>query len=327
MKTGNLCLVSSPGKVQLIYPLNMQTTKNILLVRPANFGFNSQTESSNAFQNKSSDEPGLLQQKAFAEFDNFVKTLKDKGVTVFVFEDTILPQKPDAVFPNNWVSFHADGTVLLYPMHAPNRQFERRKDILDAMQKSFYIKTVLDLSHHEKENRFLEGTGSIIFDHNHKMAYACISPRSDRQLFLQVCNSLQYQAIPFYSHDENGMEIYHSNVMMCIGEKFAAICLDSITDKKERALVSDSLTKTGHQIIDISFEQMKNFAGNMLEIKTANNKNILALSQSAFNSLHPEQLNTIRQYCEPVPLSIKTIETIGGGSARCMIAEIFLPAL
>ena len=302
----------------------MQATNNILLLRPSNFIFNRETETSNAFQVKINDNGDIIKQKALREFESFANTLTSKGVNVFVFDDTVFPQKPDAIFPNNWVTFHTDGTVILYPMFAPNRQLERRLDIIEALRLNFKISNVVDLSKYEKENRFLEGTGSIIFDHDNKIAYACLSPRTDKRLFTDVCTSLQYKPIYFYAYDKAGKEIYHTNVMMCIGEKFAAICLESITDKKEKEIVSNSLGGTGHQIIDISFEQMKNFAGNMLEIRINENKSILALSQRAFDILSNQQKSEIEKYCELVPLPIKTIETIGGGSARCMIAEIFL---
>src|SRR3972149_322754 len=234
----------------------MQTTKNILLIRPSNFVFNTETAASNAFQIKMNDSTEDVKQKVFNEFEAFATTLKAKGINVFVFDDTPVPQKPDAIFPNNWVTFHNDGTVILYPMCASNRQFERRPDIIDKLKQDFKITKVVDLSHYEKEKRFLEGTGSIIFDHNNKVAYACLSPRTDKELFIKVCNLLQYNPIVFHAYDKGGKEIYHTNVMMCIGEKFAVVCLDSITDEEEKKLVSKSLSKTGHQIIDITFEQM-----------------------------------------------------------------------
>lgn len=302
----------------------MQTTNNILLIRPSNFVFNSETAASNAFQLKVNDSEEVVKQKAFAEFEAFASTLKSKGVNVFVFDDTQLPAKPDAIFPNNWVTFHSDGTVILYPMFAHNRRHERRQDIIESLKKHFKVTNVVDLSKYEKENRFLEGTGSIVFDHDNKIAYACLSPRTDKELFIRVCDYLHYKPICFHSHDKDGKEIYHTNVMMCIGEKFAVICLDTITDKQERENVSHSLIDTGHQIVDITFEQMNNFAGNMLAIQTNDNKTILALSQSSFDSLTTNQRQEIEIFCELVPLSIKTIETIGGGSARCMIAEVFL---
>ena len=305
----------------------MQTSKNILLIRPSSFAFNNETAASNAFQVELDESVEEIKQKKLQEFDAFVNTLKSKGVNVIVFDDTIHPEKPDAIFPNNWVSFHADGTVILYPMFAPNRRHERRLDIIDSLRKDFEVTKILDLSKYEKESRYLEGTGSIIFDHLNKIAYACLSPRTDKDLFVEVCDYLNYKPIYFYAHDKSGKEIYHTNVMMCIGEEYSVICLGSITNQGERAFVIKSLTETGHQVIDITFEQMKHFAGNMLAIQTNTNSNILALSQSSFNCLTTIQKNEIEKYSELVPLSIKTIETIGGGSARCMIAEVFLPPI
>ena len=263
-----------------------QSTSNILLVRPSGFSFNTETAVSNSFQN---DMPGsnhaLVNKRAMAEFDNFAATLQAKGVNIFVFEDTALPQKPDAVFPNNWVTFHAGGTVIVYPMQAVNRREEKRKDIIDAIQKEFVVSNLIDLSGYEKEDKFLEGTGSIIFDHINKLAYACLSPRTDKGLFVGVCKLLNYTPICFHAYDKNGKEIYHTNVMMCIAEKFSVICLDSITDAGEKKMIVQSLTKTNHEIIDINLEQMNHFAGNMLALKTRHNVDILVLSQSAFNIL------------------------------------------
>ncbi len=302
----------------------MQTTTHILLIRPFHFSFNSETANSNAFQQVPSDLDEIVEKRVKSEFENVVATLREKGIHVTVIDDTAVPKKPDAVFPNNWVSFHADGTVILYPMCAPNRRHERRQDIIDWVEDNFTIKQILDLSNYEKENKFLEGTGSIVFDHENKIAYACLSPRTDKDLFIQVCKYLKYEPIYFVSHDEKGKQIYHTNVMMCIGKKFASICLQSISDKAERELVVSKLTSTGHEIIDITFEQMNNFAGNMLELRNDTSKGALALSQSAYNALTEEQKKRIEKYCDFVPLAITTIETIGGGSARCMIAEVFL---
>jgi hypothetical protein len=301
----------------------VQTTDNIFLVRPSNFMFNTETAASNAFQNKINESQEMINQKVWDEFDAFAEKLRSHGVHVTVFDDTSSPLKPDAIFPNNWISLHPDGTVILYPMHAPNRRHERRQDIIDSLKNNFKINKIIDLSKYEAENRFLEGTGSIVFDHDNKLAYACLSPRTDKDILAEVCEILNYKAVPFYSHNQAVKEIYHTNVMMCIAEKFAVICMDSISDPIEREFISKSLTKTNHEIIDISFEQMNHFAGNMLAIKTKDNQSILALSQSSFDSLTLEQKNAIEKYSELVPLSIKTIETIGGGSARCVIAEVF----
>ena len=305
----------------------MQATNNILLIRPSNFGFNNETAISNSFQKKVNGNESKLKKLVLAEFDAFVSVLKTKGINVFVFEDTNFPEKPDAVFPNNWISFHAEGTVIIYPMHAHNRRKERRQDIIEAIKKNFNITKLIDFSGYEKQNKYLEGTGSIVFDHKNKIAYASLSPRTDKGLFLKLCDQLSYKGICFYSFDKSGKEIYHSNVMMCIGENFAAICLAAINDEKEKEMVFNNLTASGHRVIDISFHQMENFAGNMLELKGGTKKNILALSQSAFNCLATSQKQQLAQSVELVPLAIPTIETIGGGSARCMIAEIFLPVL
>ena len=303
----------------------MQTTNNILLIRPSNFCFNAETVSTNAFQKKTKiADNDFIKKNAIEEFDLFAKTLISKGVNVFIFNDTPSPVKPDAIFPNNWITFHADGTVILYPMFAPNRRLEKRQDIIDSIGQNFKIKNVVDFSNYEKENKFLEGTGSIIFDHENKIAYACFSSRTDKDVFIKVCEYLHYRPVYFSACDQNGIEIYHTNVMLCIGEKFAVICSGSILNSVEKEMVMTSLSRTGHQLIDITFEQMSNFAGNMLEIRTKENKNILVLSQSSFISLTEIQKIELIKYVELIPLSIKTIETIGGGSARCMIAEVFL---
>lgn len=302
----------------------MKATNNILLIRPANFNFNSETATSNVFQQLSNESELETRQAAINEFDTFAKKIAAKGVNVTVVEDSLFPPKPDAIFPNNWVSFHADGKVILYPLCAANRRPERRMDILETLKEKFVVKEVIDLSYYEKENRFLESTGSIIFDRENKIAYACLSPRTDKNIFIEVCNLLQYKPIYFSAIDKNGQAIYHTNVMMCVGSRFCVICLESITEKQERETICNSLINTGHQIIDISFKQTSNFAGNMLELSTGHQQNILVLSQTAYENLHHEQKTSLENMVELVPLPIKTIETIGGGSARCMIAEIFL---
>ena len=302
----------------------MKATNNILLIRPANFNFNFETATSNVFQQLSNESELETRQAAINEFDAFTKKIASKGVNVTVIEDSLLPPKPDAIFPNNWASFHADGKVILYPLCAPNRRPERRMDIIETLKEKFLVKEVIDLSYYEKENRFLESTGSIIFDRENKIAYACLSPRTDKNIFIEVCNLLQYKPIYFSAIDKNGQAIYHTNVMMCVGSRFCVICLESITEKQERETICNSLINTGHQIIDISFEQTSNFAGNMLELSTGHQQNILVLSQTAYESLQNQQKAILESLVELVPISIKTIETIGGGSARCMIAEIFL---
>lgn len=301
----------------------MQTTNNILLVRPTNFGFNEETRASNAFQNETNEDAETIRQKASLEFEAFATTLKAHGVNVLVFDDTVEPIKTDAVFPNNWISFHADGTVVLYPMLSPNRRNERRSDIIESLKDKFEITNIIDLSVYESENRFLEGTGSIVFDHVNKIAYAALSPRTKAEMLDRLCKELRYQPLMFSARDQNGVEIYHTNVMMCVGERFAVVCLDSIADPSDRVAVSNALTSTGHEIVDITFNQMNSFAGNMLALGGS----LLIMSHRALHSLTAEQKNTLEKYCELVPLTIPTIETVGGGSARCMIAEVFLPPL
>ncbi|MBI1768907.1 MAG: amidinotransferase [Bacteroidetes bacterium] len=305
----------------------MQSTNRVFLVRPASFNYNTETALSNSFQNKIELPPSKVSKKAIEEFDGVAAKLTSKGVDVNVFDDTALPIKPDAIFPNNWISLHTNGTMVLYPMCTPNRRLERRQDIIESLRKKFKVTSTIDLTGYEKENRFLEGTGSVVFDHENKIAYACLSPRTDKKLFIELCQRLSYKPIYFSSLDQKGKEIYHTNVMMCIGDKFAVICLDSISDLTERKSVIESFAKTSHELIDISYEQMNRFAGNMLMLKTNSNSSILAMSESAYESLNNDQRKRIEKYGELVPLSIPTIETIGGGSARCMIAEIFLPPL
>lgn len=306
--------------------INMQhVAHNILLIRPAKFIFNPETASSNFFQNSLAGmSEDAIHNKAADEFEAVIQVLESKEIRTHVFDDTPLPSKPDAVFPNNWISFHPNGTVILYPMFAPNRRQERRSDIIDSLSKKFKIEEIIDLSVHEKDNKFLEGTGSIVFDHINKVAYACLSPRTDKILFLEICDLLNYTPVYFHAYDRNGNNIYHTNVMMCIAEKFAVVCLESITDEAEQESVVSAFTKSSRQIIEISFEQMNRFAGNMLEVKSANGKRFIILSKSAYDVLLPEQKGKIEEYAEFIPLTINTIETIGGGSARCMLAEVFL---
>jgi hypothetical protein len=305
----------------------MQSASTVFLVRPVRFAFNAETAVSNHFQQAIAGlTPAQVQQNAFAEFDNVAATLRAKGMQVLVFEDTPEPAKPDAVFPNNWGTFHPDGRVLLYPMCAPNRRPERRPDILALLAQEFTLSEVIDLSSYEQQERFLEGTGSIIFDHEHRVAYACLSVRTDAGLFAGVATQLGYRPVAFHAYDQQGQAIYHTNVMMCVGAGFAVVCLESITDTAEQAAVVQSLRAAGHEIVAISREQVMRFAGNMLALQPgAGLSELLALSQSAYDALTPEQRQTLGRYCELVPLPIPTIETIGGGSVRCMLAEVFLP--
>ncbi len=303
-----------------------QITSHILMVRPACFGFNEQTAESNAFQQKDS-QLQQIQNKALQEFDAFYSLLTGKDVQVVVINDTAEPQKPDAIFPNNWVSFHENGDVLLYPMQAPNRRLERSEDIVRQLENTFKITHITDLSRFELENKFLEGTGSMVLDRQNKIAYACLSPRTDADVLNTFCKHLGYTAVAFTATDAKQQAIYHTNVMMCVGSHYAVICLDSITNPGEKQAVIQSLNNTGKEIVAISFGQMNQFAGNMLEVQSKGGKSLLVMSQSAHRSLTPGQLQVLEQYSEIVSADLSTIETIGGGSARCMLAEIHLPVL
>lgn len=303
----------------------MHSTNTILLVKPANFGYNTETAASNAFQQTTSADSKAIAQQAIQEFEQMAQRLSDKGINVTIVEDTPLPIKPDAIFPNNWGSFHTDGTVVLYPMLAPNRQAEKRPALLEVIRQKFHLQRLVDLSPYEQEGIFLEGTGSIVFDHASKIAYACLSPRTHPELFRDTCTQLGYTPIAFRAVDTAGQDIYHTNVMMNVGNGYAAICLKSIPIAAERQLVISTLKQSGKELIDLSYAQIEAFCGNMLELSRPTQKNILALSTSAFEGLLPAQQKCLENYCELLPLHIPTIERIGGGSVRCMISEIFLP--
>ncbi len=298
------------------------------MVRPASFGFNPDTKDTNSFQSKDSGfNETEIQTKALAEFDTFVKTLRRNHVEVMVIEDTNTPTKPDAIFPNNWISMSHTGEITLFPMAAPNRRLERRADIVNKLTEHFEVYHTTDLSSHENERRYLEGTGSIVFDHRSRVAYACISERTHPALFETFCESINYTPLPFTALNQDNIPIYHTNVMMCIGTNMAVICRESIKDEKERQQVFCKLHSTGHEIFDISLEQMSQFAGNMLEVTNTRGEKLLVMSTQAFKSLKKEQVSTLERYVRIVHSPIYTIEKIGGGSARCMMAEIFLKSL
>lgn len=305
--------------------MSKQNTSNLLMVRPASFQFNMETAVSNAFQ-KSLD--GLtaaeIKQKAIEEFDAYVEKLRTNKINVTVIQDTVEPAKPDAIFPNNWISMHENGTVYLFPMCTENRRLEVRPEIIDTLKSSFVIHDIQDLRTSIPKNKFLEGTGSIIFDHLHNIAYACLSPRTDKDLFIDYCNTIGYEAVYFTSADEQDNLVYHTNVMLTIGDTFAVICLESIKDKTEQEFVQTKLEQTGHEIIDITFAQMNAFAGNMLQVQNTDSDSFLVMSETAFHSLTADQIAQIENHTNILPVSIPTIETIGGGSARCMLAEIYL---
>ncbi|HXI00808.1 MAG TPA: arginine deiminase-related protein [Sphingobacteriaceae bacterium] len=303
----------------------LQSTSNILMIRPVNFAYNEQTAGNNAFQNRTQNQD--VQDAALSEFDEFVKILKENEVNVMVINDTPSPHTPDSVFPNNWISFHADGSIFLYPMQAENRRLERKQEIIDHLKKDYLVNTVYDLSYFEKNNRFLEGTGSLVLDRENKIAYACISPRTDQKVLNEFCLKSAYSLVYFNSVDGNGMAIYHTNVMMCIGSEFSVVCLDSVADKNEKEKLQKSLTDSGKEIIEISLDQMNQFAGNMLQLSTKNKEQLLVMSNNAYKSLLQQQISRLEHYCKLVYAPLDTIESTGGGSARCMIAEIHLPEM
>ncbi|MDB5119951.1 MAG: amidinotransferase [Sphingobacteriales bacterium] len=303
----------------------MSAASSILMIRPIKFGFNQQTAESNAFQTYDPN-TASIQQRALKEFDAFVDVLKANGVNVIIINDTNTPHKPDSIFPNNWISFNDDGRVFLFPMEAENRRLERRTDIIDYLKEHFKIREVIDLSYFESQSKFLESTGSMILDRDNHIVYACVSSRTDKEVLDYYCNLTGFKPITFSAIDLNGIAIYHTNVMICLAEKFAIICLDAISSQQERELVINSLNQSHKEIITISFEQMNDFAGNMLELQSKTGEKLLVMSERAYKSLDKKQLKTLNRNCKIIFSPLTTIENIGGGSARCMIAEIHLPA-
>ena len=304
-----------------------QLTNYIMMIRPANFGFNDQTAANNAFQSKDViSDAKSLKEIAKAEFDNMVSTLKAKGVNVIVIEDTDSPVKPDAVFPNNWISFHENGSLITYPMYAPNRRIERREDIIDQIAERFKIKNRYSFEFYEDDDElFLEGTGSMIFDRQNEIVYACLSQRTDATLIDKFNVLMGTKSVVFKSVDRQGLEIYHTNVMMALGEDFVVICMESIPDEDSKKLLLRTFEQTGKEVIEISYEQMESFAGNMLEVKSNSGQRYLAMSQTAYNSLNDSQKERLAIKTNLLPIPIDNIEKYGGGSVRCMMAEVFLP--
>ena len=300
------------------------------MIRPVAFRMNEQTAVNNYYQ-KVLDGllPATVNAKAQQEFDAFVEKLRAVGVDVTVVDDTLNPDTPDSIFPNNWISFHENGDVALYPMFAENRREERREEILDMLEdKGFVINNIVDYTSAEEDGFFLEGTGSLLLDRANSKAYCALSPRADEELFIEFCEDFDYAPVIFEAYqtvDGERKLIYHTNVMMCLGETFAVICSDCIDDKKERKMVLDNLKENGKEIILITETQVNNFAGNMLEVRGANDKRYLVMSTSAYQSLTSKQIAQLEKHTEILSSSLDTIEACGGGSARCMMAEIFLP--
>jgi len=293
------------------------------MIRPVSFSFNAQTAVNNAFQSNSNVEDA--QQRALDEFDQFVNLLRKNGVDVIVVDDTREPHTPDSIFPNNWVSFHRDGTLLLYPMYAENRRAERKPHVLEKISSQFRIERKIDLSNYEKEGLFLEGTGSMVLDRDNRIAYACLSPRTNVQVLNDFCRQMNYRPVLFDAVDETGKPIYHTNVMMCVADQYVVICLDSIRNIEQRAATEKAILGAGKKLIPISYSQMNHFAGNMLQVENNEGEKLLIMSSQAFDSLTSDQVQLLTGYNRIIYSGLTTIETNGGGSARCMMAEVHLP--
>ncbi|SJL22689.1 amidinotransferase [Porphyromonas gingivalis] len=305
--------------------MNEQSSRRVLMIEPVAFRFNPETAANNYFQKETAQEDS--QTLALSEFRNMVEILRSKKIEVEVIQDTLEPHTPDSIFPNNWISFHEDGTVVTYPMFAVNRRAERREEIIQCLQeRGLLVKRRIDYSEAEVVQIFLEGTGSMVLDRKHQRAYACLSARTNKELFLRFCNDLGYKPICFdavHPVGEAMLPIYHTNVMMAIGTAYAVICLESITNLEQRTRVVQELETTGHEIVEISFEQMNQFAGNMLEVKAKDGRLYLCMSQSAYDALSVEYRIRLAKHATLLSVPIPTIETLGGGSVRCMMTELF----
>ena len=306
-----------------------QLASAVLMIRPVRFQSNPLTAASNRFQGQNASSPEQQQIDAEAEFDRLSAALEAGGITVVQIDDTEEPHTPDAVFPNNWVSFHADGTVVLYPMEAPNRRTERRPDIIDTLanRHGFQVREIVDFSHHEQNGHFLEGTGSLVLDRINRIAYACLSSRTHLDPLGDFAQRMDYEVIAFDAVDRNGAPIYHTNVVMNVGEELAVVCDEAIARDDQREAVIQSLEGTGHEVITLTFDQMDSFAGNMLELRSSSGQRVITMSEQARDSLTESQLEKISAYAQIISAPIENIESSAGGSVRCMLAEIHLPLI
>lgn len=303
--------------------MSTQAAKRIMMMRPKHFGFDPATASSNSFQSKEgAEQRAMIEGLAQLEFDAAVAKLRAEGIDIIALNDTDLPEKPNAVFPNNWVSFHQDGLVLLYPMLTESRRVERRQEVLDELEvQGVEITRIIDISHYENEGKFLESTGSVVLDYSNKLAYACLSSRTHIEVLEKFCEILGYEPVVFESMNMEGQAIYHTNVVMCIADQYAVICSESIA-QTQRMEVLTALKNTGHELVDITMEQMYNFAGNMLEVMNDKGQSVLVMSESAMKSLTIDQKETLSSYSKLVAVAIPTIEKFGGGSVRCMMCKL-----
>lgn len=300
----------------------MQHSSHLLMIEPVQFNFNAETAVNNSFQVNAEDQ--FVQEKAQKEFNEFITKLRANGIDVTVVKDTAEPYTPDSIFPNNWISFHSDGSICLFPMFALNRRLERKQSVIDIIKNKFVVNQTIDFTGFESQSLFLEGTGSMVLDRDNKIAYACLSPRTNKTVLDDFCRKMNYRAVGFWALDGSDEPIYHTNVMMCVADEYVVICLDSIKDEVERKFVVETITSTKKAIIEIGFEQMNHFAGNMLQVHNNKGERFLVMSSQAYYSLTNEQIATIETYHQIIHSDITTIETNGGGSARCMMAEVFL---
>ena len=310
--------------------MKKQITNTVLMVRPVRFRMNEETAVNNYFQEEMDLKNELINLQAQQEFDALAKKLREVGVKVIVVDDIYEQNTPDSVFPNNWITFHQNADVAIYPMFAENRRRERREDILEKVEaEGFLIENVFDYTNAEQENIFLEGTGAMILDRVNRKAYCALSPRADEELFIEFCEDFEYTPVLFTAYqqvDGKAMPIYHTNVMMAMGEDFAVVCLETITDKKERKNVLNHLKEDKKEVINITAEQMHKYAGNMLQVQ-GKEGTYLVMSDTAYNALTPAQIATIEAHTRIIHSNLETIETCGGGSARCMLAEVFNPLI
>lgn len=304
-----------------------QSTSHIMMIRPVQFGFNTETAESNEFQRKdlAQNSPDSAQQEAKEEFDLMISQMEKTGLDLHIYDDNEDKYRPDAVFSNNWVSFHQSGKVVLYPMMAENRRAERRLDIIEDLKKDYKVEEIIDLTYFEEQGKFLEGTGSMVLDRRYKIAYACLSPRTHPEVLDAFAKSLGYETVTFSASDENDKPVYHTNVLMCVGDIFAVVCLEAIKDPDERQLVRSVLEQTNKYIVEISLSQMHHFAGNMLMVRNKNQDKFLVMSTQAYESLTKKQRDILSDYARIAHTDLSVIETNGGGSARCMMTEIHLP--
>jgi hypothetical protein len=294
--------------------------KTIMMIEPVSFGFNEETAANNYFQRK--EDIDDAQSKALVEFKRFVEHLQSHDIDVLVVQDTLSPLTPDSIFPNNWISIHEEGKMILYPMYAKNRRQERKQTVIDAVKNSVDINEVVDFTHFESNQKYLEGTGSMVLDRKNKIAYACISERTDESLFETFCMKMNYTPMLFHAQDQRGLMIYHTNVLMCMADRYVVICLDAVYDQAEREQLIEQFTATQKEVINISFDQMDHFCGNMLQVKNKHGEYFLVMSTQAFNHLDADQVKRLEAYQPIIHSDITTIETLGGGSARCMMAEL-----